>query len=97
MDSENLNMTAVQRFRADLAFGKYQEIAAKLLNLLDELERLQAENAELKSHIERWAVEDRLFYGGESYHSPYEHDPGMCELCGDSWPCPTEVVKGWKE
>jgi len=66
-----------------------------------DVERLQAENAELKAHIERWANEDLSIYGVKAKHANHQYgdgsNSGTCTICDAVWPCPTEVVKGWKE
>ena len=60
----------------------------------EEAERLQAENAELKAHIQRWAKDDILSFAPDLDH---EMQDGSCTIDGYVWPCPTEVAKGWEE
>ena len=55
------------------------------------IDELEAENAELKAHIERWRLHN---YPG---HHHKEGTHFNCEVCNIHWPCPTEVAKGWKE
>lgn len=69
----------------------------KMMEVVDEaieklrpvVERLETENAELKAHIERWAMwreQNHKQKVGREY----------CIICEFKWPCPTEVAKGFE-
>lgn len=65
----------------------------RIVNETDDLrgvnKNLRTENAELKAHIERWAQKEE--------HPHHVIIGKICGQCGLSWPCPTQVAKGWKE
>lgn len=61
------------------------------------LNRLQAENAELKAHIERWAKDITFNFDPRTDHMRSQYHPDYCGYCEFSWPCLWIVAKGWKE
>ncbi len=73
------------------------DAAAEAL-IVAEVERIVAENAELRAHIERWAkLMPSSFLSSEHVEIDYEDVIGIqCERDEMPWPCPTEVAKQWE-
>lgn len=71
------------------------------VELLDTIERLEAENAELKAHIEQWAEYEERTFGFVDNHTEASDiegtGVGFCSVCKYGWPCPSRVAKGWEE
>ncbi len=57
------------------------------------IESLLAEVEALRGHINRWAANPVANF----HHSEPDPNDLFCEWCGEQWPCPLEVVKGWRE
>lgn len=66
------------------------DAAAEAL-MVAEVERIVAENAELRVHIERWAVEDRFFARGNTGRET------IFRLSEAVKPWPDTVAKQWEE